>query len=175
MGSRMGHHTPSEVLGSKCYLPMLRINLGADSYPAVLPSWGSLPWSLRPHATLRSLEGRSPGLQWDTIIFRARPPLLPSPAEPSLASSSHPAPHLTSRPELGGQSSPHFHPTPKLRTGIAGAESPRTLPGPSPTGGGRVFWVAQGSNKTGMWGGGVLVPVAPAWAAWLCYCGLSHS
>lgn len=58
------------------------------------------PWSVPAHAAL-DLEGL-PGLQWDTIVFRARPPLLPSPARSSLESAPHPAPNLTSRPELGG-------------------------------------------------------------------------
>lgn len=84
---------------------MLRMNLEAGSYPPALPDQGGLPWSVPVQDPLESRRC-FPDLQWDTIKFRARPPLLPSPAESSLETAPHTAPHLTSRQVPGGPEAP---------------------------------------------------------------------
>lgn len=107
--------------------------LGSWHLPPALPV-GEAYRGLHPCRTLWSLTGSLPGLQWDTIDFGARPPLLPSPAESSLEAALHPAPDLTSRPGRVALRLPPLpphppHPHPQLK---GWAPQGQRIPGPWP-------------------------------------------
>lgn len=135
--------TPPQTLED---LPVLRINWEAGSYPPppALPRQGGLPCSAPVRDPLESCRCFL-GLQEDTIDFRARTPLLPSPAESSLETAPHTAPHLTSRQVPGGpEAPPTSTPPPGGRAGCNRGREPQAPGQPAPDRWGRVFGVAEG-------------------------------